>query len=725
MEVILQQQIYQKLKEVFGYDSFREEQEKIIHNILAGKNTFVIMPTGGGKSLCYQIPALIQEGVAIIISPLIALMKDQVDQLQNLDIQASFLNSTLSQKSVNTLKQALLAGQQKLLYIAPETLTKEDILAFLQQIKISFVAVDEAHCISDWGHDFRPEYRNIKNVVEHLGKVPIIALTATATPKVQVDILKNLAITDATIFKSSFNRTNLYYKISLKEQQPEKQLIRTIKDQKQPTGIVYCQSRKQVEAIASLLQINDIKAAPYHAGLESSTRIKNQDAFLKQEVDVIVATIAFGMGIDKPDVRFVIHYDVPKSLEGYYQETGRAGRDGLESLCLTLYSPDDILKLERLNKTKSGEEREKAKCLLEEVKAYILSGVCRRKQLLHYFGEAYPSYCGYCDNCTNPTGQYPGKKYLELLLSAIQETNQRFNTEYIIKVIRGEIDDYITSYQHQNLVIFGKGKEEDYIFWLLVIRQALLAGFIEKNTQQGDMLQLTQSGKAFLQNPHEVDLVKDNFYVTNEKQKSKPSMATEKAYDTTLLHLLTKLREKVAKEKAIPPYAVIQDSSLEEMTLVYPTTLEELAHISGLSMSKAIKFGTPFITVIKKYVEDNGIIADTDIVVKSKATRSKDKIYIIQQIDRKTSLEEIATTKSQTIEELLEEIEQICYSGLKLNLNYYIDTVLTKEQQAELYDYFMQAKEDNIKQAYKILGNRYDTEEIRLMRIKFLSDVAN
>jgi ATP-dependent DNA helicase RecQ len=725
METVSTQQIRQKLKEVFGHTLFREEQEAIIQNVLSGKNTFVILPTGGGKSLCYQIPALLQEGVAIVISPLIALMKDQVDQLQALGIKASFLNSTLTQKATSSIKKELLAGHIKLLYIAPEALTKEDRLAFLKQVKISFIAVDEAHCISDWGHDFRPEYRNIKNVVEHLGKVPIIALTATATPRVQLDILKNLDITDATIYQSSFNRKNLYYEIKLKDQQPEKQLIKAIKDQSQITGIVYCQSRKQVEDIAAVLNINGIKAAPYHAGLEPSTRVKNQDAFLQRQVDVIVATIAFGMGIDKPDVRFVIHYDVPKSLEGYYQETGRAGRDGLESLCLMLYSPADVLKLERLNKSKAGEEREKAKILLEEVRAYILSGVCRRKQLLNYFGEAYPGNCNYCDNCTNPTGTYAGKDYLKIVLSAIQQTQERFHTDHIIKVIQGETDDYTESYQHQNLPIFGKGNGQEDIFWQLVIRQALLHEFIYKDIRQSDILQLTDKGRDFLKNPYAVDLVKDNVYVAIEKNKPKDTMSTDKSHDTTLLHLLNKLREKVAQEKGIPPYAVLQDASLEEMALVYPTSLDELAHISGLSMSKAIKFGTPFIKLIQKYVEDNDIITATDIVVKSKATRSKDKIYIIQQIDRKTDLEEIAAAKYHTMEELIEEIEQICYSGLRLNLNYYINTLLTIKQQEEMYEYFMHAKEDNIKKACKVLGDRYDEEEIRLMRIKFLSEVAN
>ena len=719
-------QIREKLKQVFGYDAFREEQEAIIQNVLAGKNTFVIMPTGGGKSLCYQIPALLQEGVALIISPLIALMKDQVDQLRALGVDAAFLNSTLAPKAITAVKNKVLAGKTKLLYIAPETLNKEDSLAFLKQAKISFMAVDEAHCISDWGHDFRPEYRNIKSATyQQLGEVPIIALTATATPKVQLDILKNLAITDAQVFKTSFNRKNLYYEIKPKEQQAEKQLIRFIKDQPQTTGIIYCQSRKQVEELATLLNINGIKAAPYHAGLEPSTRIKNQDAFLRKEVDIIVATIAFGMGIDKPDVRFVIHYDAPKSLEGYYQETGRAGRDSLPSTCLMLYSPDDIFKLERLNKTKPSEEREKARMLLEEVKAYVVSGVCRRKQLLHYFGEAYGDSCNYCDNCQEPKETYEGEEYLKLVLAAVQQTQERFGIEHIIRLIQGETDAYIESYQHQKLATFGKGSNQDEAFWQSVIRQALLYGFLAKDIRQVDTLQLTERGKSFLAKSHSIKLLKDKVYEPAENESNKKNMPTNKAYDETLFQLLKKLREKVAQEKGVPPYAVLQDSSLEEMTLVYPTTLEDLAQVSGLSMSKAMKFGAPFIQLIKKHVEENDIMITSDIVIKSKASRSKDKVYIIQQIDRKTDLEEIAASKSQTMEELIEEIEHICYSGVKLNLNYYIDTILTKEQQQEIFDYFMQAKEDNLKLACKTLGNKYDEEEIRLMRIKFLSEVAN
>jgi len=720
----LTKELYKNLKEIFGYDNFREDQETIIKNILQGKNTFVIMPTGGGKSLCYQLPAIMQEGLAIIISPLIALMKDQVDQLRSKGIKAALLNSTLSQKVINETKQEVLSGNIKMLYVAPETLNKEDNLAFLKQTKLSFIAVDEAHCISDWGHDFRPEYRNIRYVAnQQLGRVPIIALTATATPRVQLDILSNLDINDATVFQSSFNRPNLYYEIRYKEEQADKQLIKLIKEQPQIMGIVYCQSRKQVDELAALLNLNDIKAAPYHAGLDANARIKNQEAFLQKQYNVIVATIAFGMGIDTPDVRFVIHYDMPKSLEAYYQETGRAGRDSLPSTCLMLYSPEDFIRLERLNKTKPNGEREKSKVLLEEMKGYITSGVCRRKQLLYYFGESFADHCNNCDNCKNPTEGYAAQEYLQIVLDAVQQTQGLFDTDHIVSVIQGVNNPNIESHQHQKLPTFGQGNKQNESFWRSVIRQALIHDYLIKDIQKNEALELTKKGQDFLKKKYEINFVKDNIYEPTESNKK--TMTTNKGYDENLFHLLKKLREKVAKEKGIPAYTVLQDSSLEELALVYPTTLEELAQIGGLSMSKAVKFGQPFIQAIKKYVEDNDIITSSDIVVKSKASRSKDKVYIIQQIDRKTDLEEIAMAKSQTMDELIDEIEAICYSGVKLNLNYYIDNILSKDEQQEIYDYFMQAKEDNIKQAYKALGDHYNEEDIRLMRIKFLSEVAN
>ena len=717
--------IYAKLKQAFGYTTFRKEQEAIIQHVLAGQNAFVIMPTGGGKSLCYQIPALMQEGLALIISPLIALMKNQVDQLQALGINASFLNSTLTAKAVATIKNEALMGKIKLLYVAPETLVKEDKLNFFKQVKISLIAVDEAHCISDWGHDFRPEYRNITSVSRaYLGKIPIMALTATATPRVQLDILRNLEITDAKIFKSSFNRTNLYYEIQPKDQQSEKQLVKFIKTQPQgSSGIVYCQSRKQVEEIAAVLEINNIQAAPYHAGLETITRIKNQDAFLQKEVAIIVATIAFGMGIDKRDVRFIIHYDIPKSLEGYYQETGRAGRDGLPSICLMLYSAVDVFRIERLNKTKPSQERETAKALLEEVQSYALSGVCRRKQLLHYFGEAYEKSCGYCDNCQTSPASYEGSELLMLLIRTVQQTQERLDINQIINVLQGISDPYTEAQQYQYLSTFGQGKGQDQAFWRSVIRQSLLHGLLVKNMKHIHVLHITTQGRAFLSKSYPITLVEDHVYQPSPGNAE--SMAIGKVYDQTLLDRLKKLRASIAQAKGIPSYTVFQDASLEAMTLVYPITLADLAQVIGLNIGKAEKFGTPFIQLIQKYVEDNNIVTRSDILVKSKAHKSKDKVYIIQQIDRKINLEEIAESQLQSMESLIEDIEQICHSGVKLNLNYYMDTILPKEQQQEIYDYFMKTQEDDLQKAYKALGSRYEKEDIRLMRIKFLSEVAN
>jgi len=727
MQEISSKQLQKTLKDYFGYSHFKGNQEAIIKHILKNKDTFVIMPTGGGKSLCYQLPAILQEGTAIIISPLIALMKDQVDHMQHLGIQAALLNSTLTTKVIQHTKQALLAGNIKMLYVAPETLTKEENLDLFKQLKISFIAVDEAHCISDWGHDFRPEYRNIRCVANQQNqRIPIIALTATATPRVKLDIINNLEIKEATLFQSSFNRANLYYETRLKEDQSDKQLIKLIKSQEGKTGIVYCQSRKQVDELANLLTINDIRAAPYHAGLDAISRVKNQEAFLKKSCDVIVATIAFGMGIDTPDVRFIIHYDLPKSLESYYQETGRAGRDNLPSNCFLFYSEEDFTRLERLNKIKPHGEREKANDLLEEVRAYALSGMCRRQQLLYYFGESFQAPCDHCDNCKQNREKFNATNYLALVLNTIQQIKEQFNTEHVINIIRGIQTAHIKSCQHEKLSYFGKGEEIDDCFWKSIIRQGIINGFLNKNIIENNVLMLTQAGRNFLNNQHPINFVKDGLSVpiqTDKKQINKSTM--NKNYDENLFSILQKIREKVAKEKGIPAYTVLQDTSLEEMALVYPTNLDELAQIGGLSMGKAIKFGAPFINAIRKYVEDNDIVTSCDILVKSKASRSKDKVYIIQQIDRKIDLEEIASTKFQTMEELLDEIEAICYSGVKLNLSYYIDNILTKEQQKEIYNYFMQAKEDNIKKAYKVLGKYYNEEDIRLMHIKFLSEVAN
>ncbi|MEM9416806.1 MAG: DNA helicase RecQ [Bacteroidota bacterium] len=725
MEESITQEIRAKLRQVFDYDQFREEQETIIKNVLDGKNTFVIMPTGGGKSLCYQMPALMQPGIAIVISPLIALMKNQVDQLLARGVQAAFLNSTLSKTAVNKLKNDVLAGAMKLLYVAPESLIKAENLAFLKQAPISFIAVDEAHCISDWGHDFRPEYRKIKTVLDQeLGVLPMIALTATATPKVQQDILKNLAIEDATLFHSSFNRPNLYYEIRPKAQ-VEKQLIKFIKDQPNASGIVYCQSRKKVEELATLLNLNGIQAAPYHAGLEPKMRMQNQDAFLNQEVAVIVATIAFGMGIDKPDVRFVIHHDVPRSLEGYYQETGRAGRDGQSSTCLLFYSPEDLTRLEQFNKNKPAAEREKAQALLQAMASYVVTGVCRRKQLLHYFGEAYETDCQYCDNCKNPTETYPGEEFIKLVITAVQQTQERFGINHIIRVLRGIEDSYVKSYRHQTLTSFGQGSEQDKAFWQSVIRQTLLLGLLHKDMAQDNALKITAQGKQFLAKSYPINLHQDNYYTASVDDQQPVAASQEGVHDPALLELLKKIRTQVAQEKGIPIYAVLQDTSLEEMALVYPTSLEALAQISGLSLGKAQKFGAPFVKCIQQYVADHDIVPVSEIVVKSAASRSKNKVYIIQQVDRKIDLEEIAAAKSLSMEALLKEMEQLCYAGTKLTIDYYINTLLTKDQQEEVYDYFMQAETDNIQRAMTALEEAYEEEELRLMRIKFLSEVAN
>ncbi len=721
--------IREKLKEVFGFSQFRGSQEVVIKNLMDGRNTFVIMPTGAGKSLCYQLPAIVQEGTAIVISPLIALMKNQVDQMNAFGINAKFLNSTLSKAEMTQVKKETLTGDVKLLYVAPESLTKEENIDFLKKAKISFVAVDEAHCISEWGHDFRPEYRRIKSILDAIGKMPVIALTATATPKVQLDIRKNLELDSADLFLSSFNRPNLYYEVRPKVH-AKKQLIKFIKDHKGKSGIIYCLSRKKVEEIASLLTVNDIKAAPYHAGLEPATRVKNQDDFLNEEIDVIVATIAFGMGIDKPDVRFVIHYDTPKSLEGYYQETGRSGRDGLEGNCILFYRYKDILKLEKFQKDKTVTERENAKVLLEEMSSYAESSVCRRKQLLHYFGEKYDdSQCGksmWCDVCKYPPETYEGKEYVTLVLQAAKETDERFGLQHLADVIRGVENQYVKSYKHFSLPVFGKGKEQTDEFWASVIRQTLLHHFLEKDLDQIGVLKLTDAGRAFMGKPHSFTLVKDkDFESIIEKEDHEPKIVAQ-SYDATLFELLKKLRRDVAKRKNLPPYVIFQDPSLEEMATVYPTTNEELARINGVGMGKIAKFGKPFLELIQNYVDENDIETESEIVVKSAVNKSKTKIYIIQQIDKKVDLGEIADDKGLSYSELIDEIENICYAGTKLNLDYYIDNILDPEKQDEVYEYFMTAESDDISEALEALGpDEFDEEDLRLLRVKFMSDHAN
>ena len=715
-----------KLKEVFGYGQFRGTQEAIIQNVMDGHNTFVIMPTGAGKSLCYQLPALVLPGTAIVISPLIALMKNQVDQLNAFGVNAQFLNSTLTKAEMNRVKRDVISGEVKLLYVAPESLTKDETIEFLQKATISFVAIDEAHCISEWGHDFRPEYRRIRGIIDNIGQVPIIALTATATPKVQLDIQKNLQMDDASVFKTSFNRTNLYYEVRPKHN-TKKQLIQYVKQRKGLGGIIYCLSRKKVEEIAELLKVNDVRALPYHAGLDPQVRMANQDAFLNEDADVIVATIAFGMGIDKPDVRFVIHYDTPKSIEGYYQETGRGGRDGLDGDCLMFYSYDDIVKLEKFNKDKPVTERDNSKLLLQEMANYADSAVCRRKQLLHYFGETYPTDCGFCDNCKHPKERFEAQHEVAMALKAVVQTEQRFGLDHIGTVLMGMNNAHVESYGHNGLPIYGQGKDHDAQFWHSLLRQCLIFGLLEKDIESFGVVKITDKGMEFIDNPHSIKLTKDHDYDEEVKEELEQEEVQQAAgHDDVLFQLLKDLRKKMAKEKSLPPYVLFQDPSLKEMATTFPLKMDDLAHVGGVGQGKASKFGTPFLALIKKYVDDNDIETATDVVVKSAVNKSKIKIYIIQQIDKKMDLEEIASSKGIDMRELMEEIEHICYSGTKLNLDYYIDGVLDEDRQEEVYNYFMAASTDNIAVALKELGSdEYTEEDLRLMRIKFLSEVAN
>jgi ATP-dependent DNA helicase RecQ len=731
VDTVVSDSLKEKLKEIFGYSQFRGEQEVIIQNILLGKNTFVIMPTGAGKSLCYQLPALVTDGMTIVISPLIALMKNQVDQLTAFGINAQFLNSTLTKAEMTRVKNDALDGSLKLLYIAPESLTKEDNLDFLKRVNISFVAIDEAHCISEWGHDFRPEYRRIYGIIENIGNLPIIALTATATPKVQQDIRKNLQMEEAETFKSSFNRKNLYYEIRPKKD-TKKQLIKYVRQNKGKSGIVYCLSRKTVEEIAELLTVNDVKALPYHAGLDSNTRMANQDAFLNEEADVIVATIAFGMGIDKPDVRFVIHYDVPKSLEGYYQETGRAGRDGLEGNCLMFYSYEDIQKLEKFNKDKTVTERDNARHLLNEMVAYSSLGTCRRRQLLSYFGEYLDKDCGFCDNCLHPTEKSKVQEEAVLILRSVQLTEQRFDGEHITDLLTATDNQYVRSYEHDQFDVFGKGTElhEARGYWISAIRQLVILNYLEKDIENYGVLRMSEKGSKYLNDPYPITLHKDHNFEEEEtkgeeEDKDGPGGSAH-AYDETLLGMLKALRKKVAKEKNLPPYVIFQDPSMEEMATTYPTTQQEMAQINGVGMGKVQKFGRQFIDLITRYVEENDIETAKDVVIKSTVNKSKIKIFIIQQVDRKVSLDEIAEVKDLALSEIIEEVEHICYSGTKLNLDYYINQVIDRERQQDIYDYFMTAETDNIATALgEFSGEEVSEEELRLVRIKFLSELAN
>ncbi len=724
--------LHEILKKVFGYDSFKGNQESIIKNLLANKDTFVIMPTGGGKSLCYQIPALLKPGTAIIVSPLIALMKNQVDSIRSFGTEtdiAHFMNSSLTKQEIAQVKQDILAEKTKLLYVAPETITKEENIDFLKNITISFYAIDEAHCISEWGHDFRPEYRRLRPIIEAIGqKVPVIALTATATPKVQQDIQKNLNMMDATVFLSSFNRPNLYYEVRAKTKNVTKDIIKYMKGHPGKSGIVYCLSRKKVEELAESFVVNGIKALPYHAGLDAVTRRQNQDKFLMEEVDVIVATIAFGMGIDKPDVRYVIHNDMPKSLEGYYQETGRAGRDDGEGNCIAFYSYDDIQKLEKFLKGKSVAEQEIAKQLLIETVSYSESSVCRRKQLLHYFGEIYTEEnCQNCDNCMHPKKKFEGKQYVKIVLETVLAVKQQFKNKHIINIIIGKGSSTIKSYKHNKLEVFGKGGDRDEKFWNAVIRQTLIERLLTKDIENYGILKITQEGIEFLKNPYSMMLVDDHDFENPDEEELFEALGSKSSTaDKTLFSLLKDLRKEIARKEKLPPFVIFQDPSLEDMSIQYPITVDELKQITGVGSGKALKYGKPFLELIKEYVDENEIIRPMDMVVKSVINKSGLKVYIIQSIDRKISLDDIALAKNLTFEELISEIESIVGSGTKIDINYYIDEFIDPYHQEEIFEYFRKAESDSIEEAQKELGeDEFTEEELRLMRIKFMSELGN
>lgn len=718
----------EELKRNFGFDTFKGNQEAIIRNLLAGNDTFVLMPTGGGKSLCYQLPSLILDGTAIVISPLIALMKNQVDAMRNFSAEdgvAHFINSSLNKTAIDQVKTDILSGKTKLLYVAPESLTKEENIDFLKQVNVSFYAVDEVHCISEWGHDFRPEYRRIRPIINEIGVRPVIALTATATPKVQHDIQKNLGMLEATVFKSSFNRPNLYYEVRPKTANIDKDIIKYIKSQEGKSGIIYCLSRKKVEELAELLQVNGIRALPYHAGMDSATRTQNQDAFLLEKIDVIVATIAFGMGIDKPDVRYVIHYDIPKSLEGYYQETGRAGRDGGEGQCITFYINKDLQKLEKFMQGKPIAEQEIGKQLLLETAAYAESSLCRRKILLHYFGEEYEEdNCGNCDNCLNPKKQVEAKDQLCAVLETIIALKEKFKAEYVIDVLLGKETSQILSYQHEDLEVFGSGQGEDDRTWNAVIRQALIAGYIGKDIENYGLLKVTKAGHAFLKNPVSFKIVKDvDFDEVEEEVPMKGGASC--AVDPELYSILKDLRKKIAKRLELPPYVIFQDPSLEAMATTYPITIEELQNIPGVGAGKAKRYGEEFVKVIKAHVEENEIERPEDLRVRTVANKSKLKVSIIQAIDRKIALDELAESKGLEFGELLDEIEAIVYSGTKINIDYFLHEIMDDEHIDDIFDYFKESESDSLEDAIEEFGMEYSEEEIRLIRIKFLSEMGN
>lgn len=717
----------EKLKQYFGFDKFKGNQEAIIRNLLDGKDTFVLMPTGGGKSLCYQLPSLIMDGTAIVISPLIALMKNQVDVINGMteaDGVAHYLNSSLNKSAIGRVKADILDGKTKLLYVAPESLTKEDNVDFLRGVKISFYAVDEAHCISEWGHDFRPEYRRIRPIINEIGNAPVIALTATATDKVRTDIKKSLGILDATEYKSSFNRPNLYYEVRHKTKDIDKQIVKFIKQNPGKSGIIYCLSRKKVEELAAVLRANDIKAAAYHAGLDSGTRSATQDDFLMERIDVIVATIAFGMGIDKPDVRFVIHYDIPKSLEGYYQETGRAGRDGGEGKCIAFYSYKDLKKLEKFMEGKPVAEQDIGRQLLQETAAYAESSVCRRKMLLHYFGEEYGNdNCGNCDNCLHPKTKVEGKDALVVVLQAVAALKEDFRTDYVIDFVEGKDTNDIVAHKHDKLEEFGSGEDMDDKLWNPVIRQALIAGFLKKDVENYGILKLTPAGKKFMKKPESFMIVLDNEFSEDDEEDDGGSGSS--ALDPTLYSMLKDLRKNTSKNLQLPPYVIFQDVSLEQMATVYPISIEDLQNIQGVGAGKARRYGKEFVALIKKYCEENEIERPEDLRVRTVAKKSVLKVKIIQSIDRQVALDDIAEAQGIDFDTLLDEVEAIVYSGTKINIDYFLEDVMDEDRVDEIYEYFRESETDDLEAAIDELGDDCTEEEIRLVRIKFMSDMGN